>query len=98
MLVAMNKVDPELLDEIRDYFDRLDVNNTGELSKDDLIVMVRRKMKNPRRKLELHAYKQHLIEISHQARNCEKEENRLGKWFDKSLAFMGFRPGHLPSD
>ena len=29
MLVAMKKVDPELLDELRDYFDRLDVANTG---------------------------------------------------------------------
>ena len=33
MLVAMKKVDPELLDELRDYFDRLDVANTGTLER-----------------------------------------------------------------
>jgi hypothetical protein len=90
MLVAMKKVDPALLDELRDYFDRLDVTNSGELSKDDLIEMARRKMKSPRRKLELHAYKQHLLEISYNACHQPEVEVGIGKWVERGLEFLGF--------
>ena len=50
MLLAMKKVDPDLLDALREYFDKLDVTNTGVLSKDDLIETARRKLKSPQRK------------------------------------------------
>lgn len=68
MLVAMKKVDPELLDELRGYFDRLDVSHTGELSQEDLIEMARRKLRCPRRKLELSTYKHHLLKLGRERR------------------------------
>jgi hypothetical protein len=94
MLVAMKKVDPELLDELRDYFDRLDVSNTGELSKDTLIEMARRKMKSPRRKLELYEYKQHLLRVGLRATHEEEKPRTLGKWFQKGLGFLGIPTQH----
>jgi potassium channel subfamily K len=68
MLIATRKADPEFLDELRDYFDRLDVANTGELSQDTLIEMARRKLRCPRRKLDLSSYKRRLLKQSHKRR------------------------------
>lgn len=96
MLVAMKKVDPDLLDELRDYFERLDVSNTGILSRDDLIEMARRKTKSPKRKLELYAYKQHLLNVSHRAGHRERKQHRLSQWFEQSLGFLGFSARHAP--
>ena len=61
MLVAMNKVDKEFIEELRHHFAQLDVDGTGVLSKDDLIEHARRKLGRIQRKLELAAYKQHLL-------------------------------------
>ena len=80
MLVAMNKIDYELVDELQAHFQRLDVAGTGELSRADLAEMARRKLMNPRRKLELANYKHHLLEVATKERN---ERNRLrffGGW------------------
>lgn len=62
MLVAMNKIDHDLVDELHDYFNRLDVRGDGELSRDDLVEAARRKLKHPRRKLELATYKRRLLD------------------------------------
>ncbi|KAG7372392.1 ion channel [Nitzschia inconspicua] len=97
MLVAMKKVDPELLDELRDYFDRLDVSQTGELSNEDLIEIARRKMRSPRRKLELYEYKRHLLNISLQTNQRESVKPELEKWLERSLGFFGVSARHLPT-
>lgn len=39
MLVAMDVVDQELLDDLRDHFKRLDIDGSGALDKKDLINM-----------------------------------------------------------
>jgi hypothetical protein len=96
MLVAMKKVDPRLLDELRDYFDQLDISNTGELCKDDLIEIARRKMMKPRRKLELYAYKQHLLNVSRQASYQENKQEKLGQWVEQGLGFLGISRRRVP--
>jgi hypothetical protein len=97
MLVAMKKVDPVLLDELRDYFEQLDVCKTGELCKDHLIEMARRKMMCPRRKLELHSYKQHLLNISRRASYQETKQHKLGKLVHR-LGFLGVFRRHQPTN
>jgi len=51
MLVAMQKVDKESVDEIKALFNKLDVDNSGTLSKDDLKIMTKRKQKATKQKL-----------------------------------------------
>jgi hypothetical protein len=97
MLVAMKKVDPKLLDELRVYFDQLDVCNSGELCKDHLIEIARRKMSSPRRKLELHAYKQHLLKISRRASHQENKAEKLGEWVELGLEYLGISSRHQPT-
>jgi hypothetical protein len=62
MLVAMNKIDQELVDELRNHFDKLDADGTGELSREDMVEAARRRLKSPTHKLELAAYKRQLLE------------------------------------
>lgn len=62
MLVAMNKIDQELVDELRGHFDKLDADGTGELSREDLVEAARRRLKSPSHKLKLAAYKHQLLE------------------------------------
>jgi hypothetical protein len=62
MLIAMHKIDYELLDDLQLYFRRLDAAGTGFLSTEDLVEMARRKRQCPRRKLELATYKRQLLE------------------------------------
>lgn len=64
LLVAMNKIDYELVDELRIYFNRLDTNGSGELCADDMIRRAKESLQSPRRKLELATYKARLL---HQA-------------------------------
>jgi hypothetical protein len=61
MLVAMRKVDEDLLWQLRFQFDSLDVDDTGVLSKQNLICMARRKLQHSSYKLKLGQYKQHLL-------------------------------------
>jgi hypothetical protein len=74
MLVAMNKVDKEFIDEMRGHFERLDADNTGVLSRDDLIASAKRKLQNPHRKLELSQYKQQLLQQAADARRTQQRE------------------------
>jgi potassium channel subfamily K len=62
MLVAMNKIDQELVIELRSHFDKLDTDGTGELSREDMVETARRKLKSPSHKLKLAAYKHQLLE------------------------------------
>lgn len=62
MLVAMNKIDQNLVDDLRSHFDQLDADGTGELTRDDLVEVARRKLKRPSHKLKLGSYKQRLLE------------------------------------
>jgi potassium channel subfamily K len=72
MLVAMNKVDKDFIDEMRGHFERLDTDNTGVLSRDDLIASAKRKLQNPYRKLELSHYKQQLLQQAADARRTNR--------------------------
>jgi hypothetical protein len=60
----------------------------GELSKEDLIEMARRKMKSPRRKLELHAYKQKLLKLSKETQE-EHEQSNYPEWLASGLEILG---------
>lgn len=68
MLVAMNKIDEDLLWELRYQFDSLDVDDTGVLSKHNLIGMARRKLKQTDQKLLLQRYKQDLLKKCQECR------------------------------
>jgi Ca2+-binding EF-hand superfamily protein len=57
MLVAMKKVDKELFDDLHDQFVQLDPTGDGQITKSDLIIMARRRMKTLRHKMELSEYK-----------------------------------------
>ena len=74
MLVATGKVDREMLDELRIHFDRIDVEEDGFLSREDLVATAKRRLKSPRRKLELARYKEHVIEQARIDRARRHEE------------------------
>ena len=77
MLVILGKVDSELIDELREYFDQLDVNGSGILCQEDLIEIARRNLRNcTKRKLELHTYKQTLMEKARREKQQQKEQER----------------------
>jgi Ca2+-binding EF-hand superfamily protein len=61
MLLAMKRVDQNMLDELRKQFDRLDVDKSGTLDKQDLIELAKRELQSPRRKLQLALYKKNLM-------------------------------------
>jgi potassium channel subfamily K len=61
MLVAMNKIDQSLVDELRQHFDRLDVDGTEELTRDDLVEAARKKLRSPQHQLRLAMYKHRLV-------------------------------------
>ena len=70
MLVAMNKIDEDLVQELRRNFDRLDADGTGQLSRQDLVQAARQKLKTcPKRKLALAAYKEQLLEQAREGTN-----------------------------
>lgn len=68
MLVAMDKIDRDLVLELREHFEGLDADGTGVLSKGDLIANARRKLQDPARKLELAKYKETLLNRAEEAR------------------------------
>jgi hypothetical protein len=57
MLVAMKKIDKELFDDLHDQFVQLDPTGDGQITKSDLILLTKRKMKSLRHKMQLSEYK-----------------------------------------
>lgn len=57
----MNKVDEETLADLREYFTKLDIDGTGVLSKNDLILRAKAKLRRTSHKLGLATYKQKLL-------------------------------------
>lgn len=57
MLQAMNKCEPALFDNLQAQFDRIDVLGDGRITKKDLTMRAKRKLKSVSKKLELSAYK-----------------------------------------
>jgi len=78
MLVAMNKVDQNLLNDLQELFHRLDEDNSGTLSKQDLKALASRK--KTKHKLEMAEYKRQLLE---KADRAEQARMRNGRWFSE---------------
>jgi Ca2+-binding EF-hand superfamily protein len=57
MLVAMKKIDGELFDDLRYRFHQLNQTGDGKITKKDLVIMAKRKMKKVKNKLLLEEYK-----------------------------------------
>jgi len=60
MLVAMNKVDGALFNDLRDQFRLLDMTGDGKITKKDLEIMATRKMRKVSHKMKLYQYKHRL--------------------------------------
>mmetsp|Transcript_8003 Transcript_8003/g.12944 ORF Transcript_8003/g.12944 Transcript_8003/m.12944 type:complete len:121 (-) Transcript_8003:367-729(-) len=67
MLVAMHKVDGALIDELCKQFKELDQTGDGNITKQDLKIMVTRKMRKVSHKLKLHSYKKRLLKTKSSA-------------------------------
>mmetsp|Transcript_7706 Transcript_7706/g.15448 ORF Transcript_7706/g.15448 Transcript_7706/m.15448 type:complete len:86 (+) Transcript_7706:2612-2869(+) len=63
MLIAMKKVDAQLLDDLHAQFCQLDTTGDGKITKRDLQVMAARKLRKVSHKLELSEYKHKLKQI-----------------------------------
>ena len=50
--------------------------------------MARRKMKSPRRKLELHAYKQKLLKVSKETQE-QHQQRKYPEWLVNGLEILG---------
>lgn len=77
MLLAMGKVDNRLITELREHFARIDTGQRGCLSKNGIIDNARKKLRKPKRKLELNRYKAQLLKHAAEA-NARAERLRLG--------------------
>jgi hypothetical protein len=65
MLVAMKKIDKDLVDELDQYYDKLDTDRSGYLSREDLIETARRKLRSdPIQRMQRQLYKQQLLNKS----------------------------------
>jgi hypothetical protein len=93
MLVAMNKIDQTLVDELRQHFDRLDADGTGELTKQDLIEVARKKLKRPVHKLRLSMYKESLMGRSRRGRRG----GVMAEWRSQFFSTIGFANDSAPS-
>jgi Ca2+-binding EF-hand superfamily protein len=61
----MKKIDKDLVDELDQYFERLDTDRSGYLSREDLIETARRKLRNdPIQCMQRLLYKQQLLSKS----------------------------------
>jgi hypothetical protein len=86
----MNKVDKEFIDEMRDYFRRLDTDGTGQLSKNDLITKARSQLQRTSKKLELSHYKDHLLQRAAASRQGNNQR-RQSFWQERISFFASFR-------
>lgn len=68
MLMAMEKVDRALFDDLKSQFERLDKTGNGKISKKDLELAELEKLKKVERKLELARYKNSLSKKSRKRR------------------------------
>jgi hypothetical protein len=103
MLVAMNKMDAHLVETLREHFDKMDVDGTGILSRQDLVYTARQKLKTPGYKVRLAAYKQQLLQTqtgvtAHNNTQQQQQQGRaqllqwgdfLGKKNSRSWSFGG---------
>jgi Ca2+-binding EF-hand superfamily protein len=64
MLTKMQKVDRNLLDELRQHFRRFDIDNNGSIEKSDLYEVFLKTLKRPKKMLELSQYKASLLHLS----------------------------------
>ena len=80
MLLSMGKVDRDLMEELRQYFGRLDTAGTGYLSKDDLLANARQKLQQWDKKLELAAYKDQLLQRARAARDPRNAGRGASVW------------------
>jgi Ca2+-binding EF-hand superfamily protein len=67
MLVAMKKIDKDLADELDQYYDKLDIDRSGYLSREDLIETARRKLRSDplqRMQRQLYTTQQQLLNKS----------------------------------
>ena len=53
MLVAMNQVDQDTLDSLKEHFDRLDKDRSGTLDKRDLVNMAQKKLESEQNSKQL---------------------------------------------
>jgi Ca2+-binding EF-hand superfamily protein len=80
MLSKMQKVDKDLLDELRQHFRRFDVDHNGSIEKSDLYEVFLTTLRRPRKRLELSQYKTTLLQLSDKGfRNSKQQQN----FFDK---------------
>lgn len=91
MLVAMNKIDQTLVDELRQHFDRLDADGTGELTKNDLIEVARAKLKSPVHKLHLSMYKKRLMNESSVVAGARTRRGLMAGWSPQFFSHMNMR-------
>jgi hypothetical protein len=91
MLVAMNIVDKEFIDELRQHFGRLDVDGTGILSKEDLVHVARGKLQRIQRKLQLASYKQELLAKATSGRRLQHARRGGGMTTKWNSAFRSVR-------
>ena len=76
MLVAMNKCEPALFDNLQAQFDRLDVVGDGRITKKDLTLRAKRRLKSVSKKLELSAYKVSTVcwhDLTRRLRSCAEK-------------------------
>ena len=86
MLVAMQKVDEETIDRLTAQFNRLDVDGSGTLEKEDLVIVAKRKLHSSKRKVELAHYKQQLLRAGE------------GNSYHKSGSFISAVTSHLSTN
>jgi hypothetical protein len=94
MLLAMNKIDYEMVDELQAYFGKLDVAGTGELSRANLVEAARRKLKSPRRKLELASYKHRLLDQAALRRTPRPRPSILANFLHRLPSILGESKRH----
>ena len=75
-IVSMGKVDKELIDEMRQYFSKLDIDGSGKLSKEDLITKARQKLRRTSKKLQLASYKRNLLRRAQEASDSTMRRTR----------------------
>ena len=87
----MGKVDKELIDEMRQYFSKLDIDGSGKLSKEDLITKARQKLRRTSKKLQLASYKQNLLRRAQEA--SDSSTIRRSSFWGARLSFFN-QPCH----